>query len=85
MVPGVQRLLFVAVVLASLGALGCPRVGSCSAQDVNGLKTGCSGPAGYMWTGSGCVYTQACNCTGSDCEGLYAKKDICEAAHTHCL
>lgn len=53
---------------------------------MNGLKTGChSGPSGYMWNGTSCVYTQACNCTGADCEGLYEKKDVCEAAHTHCL
>lgn len=81
-----MRVVLVLLALVACAQLGCPRMGSCKPQDVNGLKTGChAGPSGYMWNGSSCVYTQACNCTGADCEGLYEKKDICEAAHTHCL
>ena len=72
-------------VLLSLAAAGCHRIGNCEPHDVNGLKTGCSGPSGYMWNGSSCVYTQACNCSGADCQGLYQTRDHCETAHTHCV
>jgi len=58
---------------------------SCKAQDVHGLSTTCGGGArGYMWTGTGCIYTVACNCTGDDCQRLYATQDSCETAHIHC-
>lgn len=84
MFSSVRTLLGLLFVLGC-AQLGCPRIGTCQPQEVNGLKTGCSGPSGYMWAGTSCVYTQACNCTGADCNGLYEKKDVCEAAHAHCL
>lgn len=76
-------LRLVLVVLLSAAA-SCARFGSCEAQDVHGLNVSCSGPQGWMWNGSACVYTHACNCTGDDCQGLYQQRDACEAAHAHC-
>lgn len=70
--------------LVALLAAGCHRIGSCEAMDVNGLKTNCSGPEGWAWNGSSCIFTQACNCTGADCQGLYNDRETCETAHTHC-
>jgi hypothetical protein len=74
--------LFLALVLSSTTAcFGA----SCKAQDIHGVSTTCGGGAhGYMWTGTGCIYTVACNCTGSDCQRLYATQDSCETAHIHC-
>lgn len=58
---------------------------SCKAQDVNGPSGNCGGGArGYMWTGTSCIYTVACNCSGSDCQRLYATQESCETAHIHC-
>lgn len=81
-----RKRLFALVVFAALVLLseGCNRVGSCAAQDVNGFSTSCSGPAGYMWTGTSCIYTRSCNCTGDDCATMYQSQDTCEAAHAHC-
>ena len=63
---------------------GCQRIGSCEAMSAHGLQTGCSGPEGWLWNGATCVFTQACNCTGADCQGLFADRETCEMAHTHC-
>ncbi len=58
---------------------------SCKPMEVHGTNMQCnSGARGYMWTGTGCIYTVACNCTGSDCQRLYATQDACETAHIHC-
>jgi hypothetical protein len=58
---------------------------SCKAQDVNGPSGNCGGGArGYTWTGTSCIYTVACNCTGTDCQRLYSTQDACETAHIHC-
>jgi hypothetical protein len=60
---------------------------SCEPMDVHGLNAQCgggSGATGYMWTGSSCIFTRACNCTGSDCQRLYNTQDACETAHIHC-
>jgi hypothetical protein len=58
---------------------------SCKPMEVNGVNMNCSGGAqGYMWTGSSCIYTHACNCTGPDCQRLYPSQDACENAHLHC-
>jgi hypothetical protein len=72
------------VVLASVVAAGCSRIGSCEAADVHGLATGCSGPSGFVWNGSSCIQTQKCGCTGDDCQSFYDDVDACEAAHAHC-
>ena len=68
-----------------LAAIGCHRIGSCEPADANGLKTNCSGPDGWVWNGSSCIFTQVCNCTGADCQGLYHDRETCETAHTHCV
>lgn len=73
------------LLLVALSAVACARFGSCAPADVNGLKTGCSGPQGWMWNGNTCIFTQACNCTGADCQGLYNDRETCETAHTHCV
>ena len=66
------------------GVVGCLNV-SCKPMDVNGTNMRCSGGAqGWMWTGTSCIYTTACNCTGDDCQSLYATQDGCETAHVHC-
>jgi hypothetical protein len=58
---------------------------SCSPQQVFGNNVQCGGgEAGYMWTGSACIYTRSCNCTGPDCQRLYATQQSCETAHIHC-
>jgi hypothetical protein len=76
-------MILLTLVLCALSA-GCPRVGSCEAQDTHGFSTSCSGPAGYVWTGSSCIYTRSCNCTGDDCGTMYQSQEICESTHTHC-
>lgn len=82
---GVRIFLFLS--LASLLAClvtGCFNA-SCKPMDVHGLSTNCSGGArGYVWTGTSCIYTVACNCTGDDCQRLYSTQDACETAHIHC-
>jgi hypothetical protein len=87
--PTIDRVLLRLIVLLAAGlvmmllALGCNT--SCKAMDVRGVNMQCSsGPRGYMWTGTSCIYTVACNCTGSDCQRLYATQDGCETAHVHC-
>ncbi len=80
------RILVVGIVstlLLVVTATGCRA--SCRAQSVHGLQTTCSnGPRGYVWTGTSCIYTAVCNCTGPDCPRLYATQDGCETAHIHC-
>ena len=81
-----MRLLFLlaSTLFVTVVVTGCLRA-SCKAQDVHGLATNCSGGArGYMWTGTSCIYTALCNCTGADCQGLYSTEDACETAHIHC-
>jgi hypothetical protein len=79
-------LITLAVLLAPLVAAsltGCQA--SCKPMEINGVNMNCSGGAtGYMWTGSSCIYTHACNCTGADCQRLYPNQDACENAHLHC-
>jgi hypothetical protein len=89
-VRGEGRVIYAARVLARLVLLlavftcACHRFGNCDPQDVNGFKADCSGPQGWMWNGSACIFAHACNCTGSDCQGLYQEREHCETAHTHC-
>ncbi|MBX3230715.1 MAG: hypothetical protein KIT84_00750 [Labilithrix sp.] len=76
-----------AVVVSLLGAVvllpGCNA--SCKAMEAQGLQTTCNGGArGYIWTGISCIYTSLCNCTGRDCQRLYATQESCETAHIHC-
>lgn len=73
----------VALALATV-LVGC--IGAnCNPQEVRGIQGNCAGGArGYMWTGTGCIYTVACNCTGQDCQRLYATQDGCETAHIAC-
>ncbi len=81
MLRALAVLLFVAA--GALALQGCNA--SCAAMDVRGVSAQCSGGAkGYMWTGTGCIYTRACNCTGADCQRLYSTQDACETAHIHC-
>ncbi len=73
--------LTAAVAMAVLA--GCNA--SCKPMDVNGITGNCNGGAtGYMWTGTSCIYTHACNCTGADCQRLYPSQTSCENAHLHC-
>lgn len=77
---------FVAVAIFATAATttGCLNT-SCRAQDIRGTNMRCGGGArGFMWTGTGCIFTVACNCTGADCQRLYATQDSCETAHIHC-
>lgn len=77
-------LLAVTVLIGGGAAVSCFS-SNCKAQEVRGVNMRCGGGArGYMWTGTGCIYTVACNCTGSDCQSLYATQDACETAHFHC-
>jgi hypothetical protein len=69
--------------LLSAFALACVR-GSCKPMDVHGAPTGCFGNAGYVWTGTSCIYQQVCNCTGRDCQSIYSTQEACENAHFHC-
>lgn len=78
---------FAPLLLSSLLVLvtsACHRVGSCDAADVSGISRTCSGGAGWVWNGTSCIYSQKCVCTGDDCNSMYEKKDVCEAAHAHC-
>lgn len=81
-----MRLLFAALLCLGVSTVvvGCVNA-SCRPMDVNGAATGCSGHAGYVWTGTSCIYRQVCNCTGRDCESIYATQDSCENAHIHCV
>ena len=74
----------VSALLLSITTAGCFS-SSCKPQEVRGTNLRCGGGArGYMWTGTSCIYTVACNCTGADCQQLYATQDSCETAHFHC-
>lgn len=76
--------LLVAALGLAAAAVGCFNA-SCKAQQVRGFNMPCGGGArGFMWTGTSCIYTVACNCTGPDCQSLYATQDACETAHFHC-
>jgi hypothetical protein len=81
-----MRLLVLALAAALIAILsaGCVRT-SCKAMDVHGYPTGCFGNAGYVWTGTSCIYQQVCNCTGKDCQSIYATQEACENAHIHCV
>jgi hypothetical protein len=58
---------------------------SCKPMDVNGISGNCNGGAtGYMWTGTSCIYTRSCNCSGADCQRLYPSQSSCDNAHLHC-
>ena len=73
-----------AIAGAASSSMGCFNA-SCKAQQVRGTNMRFnSGARGFMWTGTGCIYTFACNCTGPDCQRLYATQDSCETAHIHC-
>jgi hypothetical protein len=79
----------VVLLLCSLFALASVVAGcfnaSCKPQELHGANMQCnSGARGYMWTGTSCIYTVACNCTGPDCQRLYSTQDACETAHIHC-
>jgi hypothetical protein len=79
------RIFLLFAALSSLPFLVLACNASCKAQDVRGVNMQCnSGARGYMWTGTSCIYTVACNCTGADCQRLYATQDSCETAHIHC-
>ena len=84
---GIARIVFVALVglVVALSAVGCFNA-SCKPQELHGINRGpCgSGPRGFMWTGTTCIYTMSCNCTGPDCQSLYSTQDACETAHIHC-
>ena len=83
---GSLRILLVILSLLAVAAtaLGCFNA-SCKAQDARGVNMRCGGGAhGFMWTGTSCIYTVACNCTGPDCQSLYSTQDACETAHIHC-
>jgi len=77
---------FVVLALAAITSVlvqGC--AASCKPMQVNGVNMTCSGGAtGYMWTGTTCIYTHACNCTGADCQRLYPSQDSCDNAHLQC-
>jgi hypothetical protein len=81
-----SRLVFALLIAlgAGLSLVGCLNA-SCKPMEVHGVNMRCGGGArGFMWTGTSCIYTVACNCTGSDCQGLYSSQDACETAHIHC-
>jgi hypothetical protein len=76
-------LLFFCLFALATTTLACINA-SCKPMDVNGYPTGCSGNAGYVWTGTSCIYRQVCNCTGRDCQSIYSTQEACENAHIHC-
>lgn len=79
------RLLFIPLLLvASFAGVGCFGVTDCRGMDTNGFSTTCSGPQGWVWTGTGCIYTRACNCTGDDCRSMFTTQELCESAHATC-
>ncbi|MBS2017352.1 MAG: hypothetical protein JST00_30995 [Deltaproteobacteria bacterium] len=76
--------LLLALFMLSFVLVGCIGA-SCKAQELRGFGGTCAtGPRGFMWTGTSCIYTVACNCTGPDCQRLYSTQNACEAAHVHC-
>lgn len=82
-----MRFAFFASVLAVIALValtpGC--TASCKPMEAYGTNMQCNGGAqGYMWTGTSCIYTAVCNCTGRDCQRLYSTQDACETAHFHC-
>ena len=78
----VCALALLSAVLASVGCLG--GIGDCRGMDVHGYSTTCSGPQGWVWTGTGCIFTRACNCTGDDCRSMFTSQELCESAHATC-
>jgi hypothetical protein len=76
--------LFLALFSLSFVLVGCFGA-SCKPQELRGFSGTCSsGPRGFIWTGTSCIYTVACNCTGPDCQHLYSTQSACETAHVHC-
>jgi len=83
---GVVRTVFLVLTALAVAAsaVGCFNA-SCKPQEVRGVNMRCGGGArGFMWTGTSCIYTVACNCTGPDCQSLYSSQNACETAHIHC-
>ena len=83
---GIGRIVCLGLVAlgVTVSTLGCINT-SCKPQELHGVNRQCGGGArGFMWTGTSCIYTVACNCTGPDCQGLYSSQDACETAHFHC-
>ena len=75
----------VALVVLSMGSLGCPNVGSCKAYSANGFSgQNCGGRGGYLWNGISCIYGRECVCTGEDCQRVFSTQDACETAHIQC-
>ncbi len=82
---GAVRSLAVAASLVALAALTSSCNVGCKPQEASGTMLQCNGGArGYIWTGTSCIYTSLCNCTGPDCSRLYATQDGCETAHIQC-
>lgn len=75
---------FVVACAACTWIAGCINAVDCRKMDVNGYSTSCSGPAGYVWSGTACIYTRSCNCTGDDCRSMYTTQELCESAHAMC-
>jgi hypothetical protein len=75
--------LSLVAVVVLIPAAGCNA--SCKPMEANGNPMQCAGGArGYIWTGTSCIYTALCNCTGPDCQRLYSTQDGCETAHLGC-
>ena len=59
----------------------------CGAMDATPSNDHCNcGTLGWAWNGTDCVsFSDACTCTGADCDKLTATLPQCLAAHTSCL
>jgi hypothetical protein len=56
----------------------------CDSMDVAGAGGVCNCIMGYYWNGTGCVYLDACECVGTDCDKLTLTEAECQASHASC-
>jgi hypothetical protein len=56
----------------------------CAPMDAKG-QGACFCFIGYAWNGTACVEIGGCECAGADCKDMFEDKNVCDAAHEHCL
>lgn len=57
---------------------------SCDAQDAIGDGL-CDAVLGWSFDGDRCVMQSGCECTGADCDSLFASEAACELTYAECL
>ena len=66
------------------GALYASTHDVCDPMNVTGAGGICNCIMGYYWNGAACVYLDACECVGPDCDKLTLTEAECQASHASC-